>query len=287
MLLLTAAIWGCAFVAQSVSMDYVGPFTFLCSRSLLGGTVLLPVIFFSGQRRKQEKPQKGNLREMWIAGGVCGVLLFTASAFQQFGIGETTVGKAGFLTALYILIVPILGLFFRKRPPAKLWVCVIIALMGLYFLCMDKSFSLGRGDALCVVCAFLFSLHILAVDHFVQRVDGVKLACMQFFAAGILSGIGMLIFEAPRWENVLSAWLPIVYAGVLSSGVGYTLQILGQKYASPTVASLLMSLESFFAALSGAVILSQIPSPRELLGCALMLIAILLSQIPSRKSKTA
>ncbi len=290
MLLLTAMIWGCAFVAQSVGMDYVGPFTFMCSRSILGGVVLLPVIFFSDRLKKKngagQKLDKKGRRNLITGGLVCGVLLCAASNFQQFGIQYTTVGKAGFITAMYILLVPVLGIFFKKKVPAKIWGCVALAVAGLYFLCMSGSFSVGKGDALCMVCALLFSLHILAVDYFVQRADGVKIACMQFFVTGIISGILMFIFETPSWGDILDAWMPVVYAGVLSSGVAYTFQILGQKYTPPTVASLLMSLESFFAAVAGAVILRQIPSGREIIGCVLMLAAIMLSQLPDRKKST-
>lgn len=281
-LLLTAVIWGVAFVAQSVGMDYVGPFTFICARSLIGGLVLLPCITLLDRLNGQQK--KSTDRKKLLLGGICcGLALCTASCFQQFGILYTSVGKAGFLTAFYIIIVPILGLFFGKKCGPFVWIGVLLALAGLYFLCMTESLRLGNGDILVFICACLFSVHILVIDYFTQYVDGVKMSCIQFFVCGIAAGLGMLLFEEPSLSQLLAAWKPVLYAGVLSSGAGYTLQIVGQKGMNPTVASLILSMESVVSVLAGLLILGQRLSGREALGCVLMFAAIVLAQIPQKK----
>ncbi len=283
-LLLTAVIWGVAFVAQSVGMDYVGPFTFICARSLIGGLVLLPCITLLDRLNGQQK--KSTDRKKLLLGGICcGLALCTASCFQQFGILYTSVGKAGFLTAFYIIIVPILGLFFGKKCGPFVWIGVLLALAGLYFLCMTESLRLGNGDILVFICAFLFSVHILVIDYFTQYVDGVKMSCIQFFVCAAVSGAAMLIFERPEPAQLLAAWKPVLYAGVLSSGAGYTLQIVGQKDMNPTVASLILSLESVVSVLAGMLFLNQHLSSRELFGCVLMFAAIILAQLPQQEKK--
>jgi drug/metabolite transporter (DMT)-like permease len=288
LLFLAALIWGSAFVAQAVGMDHLGPFAFNASRSLVGGVALLPVIaifdrFKSPERRQEEK---ANRKTLLLGGICCGVALCVASNLQQVGIQYTTVGKAGFITALYIVIVPILGLFFRRKVGAKLWVSVAIAIVGLYLLCMSGSLSLGLGDILVLLCALGFSVHIMVIDHFSPMVDGVKLSCIQFFVAGVLSLVVMLFTEGvPAGGDILLSWAPILYAGVLSSGVAYTLQIVGQKGVNPTVASLVLSLESVFSVLSGWIVLHQSMSLRESLGCVLMFAAIILAQLPERTKK--
>lgn len=287
-LFLTAFIWGTAFVAQSVGMDHIGPFTFNAARSLVGGVALIPVVlvfdrFKTPQRRQEEK---ANRKTLLLGGLSCGVALGVASSLQQVGIQYTTVGKAGFITALYIVIVPILGLFFRKKVGVKLWISVVVAILGLYLLCMSGSLKLELGDFLVLLCAFAFSVHIMVIDYFSPKVDGVKMSCIQFFVAGILSGILMLILEGtPDPHAVAISWMPILYAGVLSSGVAYTLQIIGQKGVNPTIASLVLSLESVISALAGWVILHQNMSGREVLGCVLMFAAIILAQLPDRKKQ--
>lgn len=293
-LLLTAVIWGVAFVAQSVGMDYVGPFTFICVRSLIGGLVLLPCIALLNKLNGQEKeapinskPAKESRGKLLWGGICCGLALCTASCFQQFGILYTSVGKAGFLTAFYIIIVPLLGLFFGKKCGPFVWIGVLLALAGLYFLCMTESLRLGTGDILVFICACLFSVHILVIDYFTQYADGVKMSCVQFFVCGIVSGIAMLIFEKPEIGQLLAAWKPILYAGVLSSGAGYTLQIVGQKGMNPTVASLILSLESVVSVLAGMLLLNQHLTSRELLGCAFMFIAIILAQLPQKNGTVA
>lgn len=279
LLVLTALIWGVAFVAQSVGSEHVGPFTFLSSRSLIAGVALLPLIAF--RRRSAPAPKTpADRRNLWIGGLLCGCALTVASAFQQIGIAETTVGKAGFITALYIVIVPLFGLFLKKRVPLMVWLGVALAAVGMYLLCITEGFSISRGDFFVLLCAACYSVHILVIDYFSPRVDGVRMACIQFFTCGIVSGIVMLIAEKPTADVLLAAWLPILYAGLLSSGVGYTLQIIAQKNVPPTVASLLMSLESVFSVLAGWVLLGQALSLRELLGCVLVFAAILLAQLP-------
>lgn len=287
LLLLTAVIWGIAFVAQSAGMDYVGPLTFLCVRSLIGGAALLPVLWFlerqKSDTRKQEErtPEK---RRLLIKGGIlCGLALCFASTFQQYGIQFTTVGKAGFITACYIILVPIAGLFFGKRCGLNIWIGVLLAVGGLYCLCITETLRMGKGDILVLICAFLFSAHILVVDHFSPLVDGVKMACIQFFVCGLVSGAGMLLLEHPAVSDILMAWQSILYAGLLSSGVGYTLQIVGQKGLNPTVASLILSLEFVVSVLAGLLILHQTLSSREVLGCVLMFAAIVLAQLPGKE----
>lgn len=284
LLLLTATIWGVAFVAQSVGMEYVQPFTFNGIRSIIGGLVLIPCIFLLNRLKSPSEPiQKSSSRPLLAGGILCGLCLFAASSFQQFGIKYTTVGKAGFITACYIVIVPILGLFLKKKCSPLIWVSVLLALVGLYFLCMSGSISLGLGDLLVLIGAFLFSIHILVIDHYSPLADGVQLSCIQFFVCGVLSLICMFLFETPDLSMILMAWLPILYAGVLSCGVAYTLQVVGQKNMNPTVASLILSMESCISVLAGWLILGQALSSRELLGCVLMFAAIILAQIPVRK----
>lgn len=289
LLLLTATIWGVAFVAQSVGMDYVGPFTFNAVRSIIGALVLLPVIRVLDRQKPVQNltpAEKKAGQKTLISGGVCcGIFLCLASNFQQLGIQYTTVGKAGFITACYIVIVPILGLFMKKKCSPFIWAAVVMALIGLYLLCITDGFSIGKGDFLVLICAVLFSLHILVIDYFSPKVDGVKMSCIQFFVCGILSGIPAVILEHPQISSIFSAWMPILYAGVMSCGVAYTLQIVGQKGMNPTVASLILSLESCISVLAGWLILRQNLSGREILGCIIMFGAIILAQLPQKSTE--
>ena len=289
LLVLVALIWGVAFVAQSEGAKDVGPYTFNAVRMIIGGLVLLPCIKIMDAFRAKEPdaPREKGGKALWLGGLCCGVVLFLASTLQQVGILYTTAGKAGFITALYIVLVPILGLFFGRKTGAALWISVALAVVGMYFLCMTGSLSLGRGEALCMLCALFFAVHITVIDHFSPDVDGVRMSCIQFFVCGGLSVVLMFLFEKPDIHKIVSAWLPILYTGVLSSGVAYTLQIVAQKNVNPTVASLLMSLESVFSALAGWAILGQGLSGRELFGCALLFAAIILAQLPIGKRKTA
>ncbi len=290
MLVMTALIWGIAFVAQSEGMNYVGGFTFNASRFLIGGTMLIPCVFLL--RELSNEPyqelsalEKANRTKASIVGGICcGMILCLSSSLQQFGIAHTSVGKAGFITALYIILVPILGLFMKKRVGLNIWISVAIAAVGMYLLCITEDFSVGRGDFLVFLCSIGFSLHIIVIDYFSPRGDGVVISCVQFFTAGLLSAILMFLFEKPSWGAVTAAWLPILYAGILSCGVAYTLQVVAQKEVSPTVASLLMSLESVFSVLAGWVLLEQKLSTKEMLGCGLVFAGILLAQMPRERT---
>lgn len=297
-LLLTATIWGVAFVAQSAGMEYVGGFTFNCIRSLIGGVVLIPCIFWLRQRKAKEQGTlpiyenaggTSDFRErnkVLFTGGVsCGVVLFVASNLQQHGIKYTSVGKAGFITALYIVLVPVLGLFLHKKVGKLIWLGLVFAVAGLYLLCISEQFTVGYGDLLVLACAAVFAVHILVIDYFAPRVDCVAMSCIQFFTCGILSGIPMLLFEEVSMARLVDAAGPILYAGVLSCGVAYTLQIIGQKNMNPTVASMILSLESVISVLAGLILLQQRLSQRELLGCALMFVAVVLSQLPQKESQ--
>lgn len=288
LLVLTAFIWGVAFVAQSAGGDLAGPFTFNSIRSFIGGLVLLPVIYFLERKGLSKRPETGEERKLLLTGGIlCGVMLGLASTVQQLGIyyGASS-GKAGFLTACYILMVPVLGLFFKKKCRWNIWVGVLLGLAGLYLLCIKDSFLPEFSDILLLLCALLFSFHILTVDYFSPKVDGVRLACSQFFVAGLLCAVPMVFVEMRQglaaWSAPLlsiNAWIPILYAGVLSCGVAYTLQIIGQKGVNPTIASLLMSLESVFAVLAGWIILDETLGRQELLGCGFLFAAIVIAQV--------
>ena len=283
LLVLTALIWGCAFVAQSVGMDYVGPFTFNMARFLIGAIVLLPVIWFMDRQRKTGAEKGAGQKTLIIGGICCGIALTVASTLQQWGILFTTVGKAGFITAMYIVIVPLLGIFIGKKVRPLIIGCVAIAVVGFYFLCMTESLRLGLGDFLVLLCAIAFSIHILVIDHFSPKVDGVKMSAIQFLTAAIISAVPTLLWEQPVLTEILQAWQPVLYAGVMSCGVAYTLQIIAQKNADPTVASLLLSLESVFSVLAGWVLLGQGLSLKELFGCVLIFCAIILAQLPEKK----
>ena len=298
LLLFTAFIWGVAFVAQSVGMDYVGPLTFNASRFVIGAVFLIPCIAFLDALKKKDSAVSGDLsaasenlppaepkdRKTLLIGGLCcGIAIAVASTLQQYGISMTTVGKAGFITALYIVIVPILGIFLKKKPRLIIWLSVVLALAGLYFLCMTDSLSFSKGDTMVLLCALAFSIHILIIDYFSPKVDGVRMSCIQFFIAGILCGVPAFVLEQPRLSSLAAAWAPILYAGILSCCVAYTLQIVAQKNYDPTIASLILSLESVFSVLAGWVILHQSLSPREIFGCVLVFIAIILVQLPEHK----
>lgn len=285
MLVLTAFIWGTAFVSQSEGMKYIGPFTFLASRSYIGGVALIPCIFVLSKLKISESSSNIYNKKMLILGGICcGIALFVASILQQIGIGFTSVGKSGFLTALYIIIVPILGLFFNKKVTKKVWISVLIALVGMYLLCIKEEFTIAYGDLLVIICAVFFSVHILVIDYFSPKVDCVKMSCIQFFVCAVISTVFMFIFEKPTIEALYITLPYILYAGVLSSGVAYTLQIIGQKGNDPTVTSLILSLESVFALLSGFVVLGERFSLKEGIGCILIFGAIILTQLPQRKT---
>ena len=290
--LLSALIWGSAFTAQSISAGHIPAFTFNALRSVAAVAALLAVIFImrhGSGRDPRSAAEKKETRRALVRGGICcGVFLTLGSNLQQLGIERTSVGKAGFITALYVVLVPLLGLFFRKRVTMQVWGGVVIATFGLYFLCIDgeTGFSINTGDLYVLLCAFCFTGQILCVDHFVQKVDPVELSCAQFVVVTVISAIAALIRGETVILSEVVACLPyILYVGVFSSGVAYTLQIIAQKDGDPTIVSLLLCLESFFAALCGALVLHETLSGREYLGCALMLAAVFLSQIPEKERK--
>lgn len=296
MLLITAIIWGSAFVAQKAG-TVLEPFTYNGIRMLIGGLVLIPVIFLFKKLKKEdpqavaltEEEKKAEKKTLLIGGLSCGVVLCIASSLQQFGMFfDTDAGKTGFITSLYIVIVPILGLFLHKKVKPVIWFCVALGAIGFYLLCMagkGGSFALTTGDMFVLLCAVAFSCHILVVDYFAPKCDGIKLSCIQFLTSGIIGIICMLIFESPVLADILDCWLPILYCGVFSSGIAYTLQVLGQEHAEPSVASLILSLESVFAVLFGVLLASESLTLYEGLGCVVIFIAVVISQVPSKEER--
>ena len=289
MLLTASLIWGSAFVAQSAGMEFVGPFTYNMSRSFIGLLVLIPVTIFFRKRRTRYNPlskkQEMTLNKNSMIGGIfCGLVLSIASNLQQVGLSSTTAGKAGFITALYIVIVPVIGLFLGKKVTKLIWFCVFTAITGFYFLCIKEGFSIGKGDILCLLGAFIFSAHILVIDHFsTGYTDGVMISCVQFAVVGLMSMLLTIIFETPSFAAIWEARLTILYSGILSSGVAYTLQILGQRTTNPAIAPLIMSMESVFAVFFGWLILHETMTLREMLGCIIVFIAVVLAQLPAGK----
>ena len=288
LLLLTAVVWGMGFVSQSAGSDSMGAFTFTSARSILGCVALIPVIAVIRARTPAEKKKPIDKKITITAGVCCGLALTTASLFQQFGVSMTTVGKSGFITALYIIFTPILGIFIKKKCPKIVWFGAILAAFGMYLLCMtDESFSLQTGDLLVLICAVFFAVHILVIDYFSPKTDGVIISCIQFFVCFVVSGILALIFEQPTWKQLTDGAIPLLYAGLMSSGVGYTLQIVGQKGLNPTVAALILSLESVTSAIAGFIAYKigflgtdQTLTTRQLIGCAVVFAAVILVQIP-------
>lgn len=298
-LLLTAVIWGASFVAQRTGMEYVGPLTFTCARFWLSVAVLAPLAYnIDKAEKKAQKEIEGsscniseselipavqkNNKTLLISGCICGTILFFGSVLQQYGLVFTTAGKAAFITALYILLVPIFGLFLRHRFAPKVWVGVAFGTAGLYLLAITESFTIAWGDLVVLIGAFFWAGHVLIIDHFIPYVSAVKLAMVQFLVCALLATAAMLLFENPEMDAIISCSLPIIYTGILSGGVGFTLQIVGQKYTSPAIASLLLSMEAVFGALFGFLILREMMTGRELSGCILMFAAIIISQFPQR-----
>ena len=282
MLLLTALIWGIAFVAQRSGMDSIGPLSFQTARWLLGFLTLLPLVLY--RRKRLGGAFRMPSRKAVMA---CGLTLTAASTLQQIGMTTVPAGKAGFITALYVVLVPVLGIFLGRRTNRRTWIGVALAITGLYLLSSIGSLSVSVGELLVMGCALVYSLQILSVDHFAPGCDGVALSCLQFLTAGILPLPFALLLEHPQWSQFVDARIPLLFTGVMSSGVAYTLQIMGQKRTPPALASLIMSLESVFSALFGAILLGEAMTGRELTGCALMLAAVLLSQLPSRRRPQA
>ncbi len=281
-LFVTALIWGFAFAFQSQGMEYMGPMTFNGVRFFMGGIVLIPVIFLF--RKKGEKIVK-DVKSTLLGGVVCGLCLVTASTLQQFGIRYTSVGKAGFLTTLYIILVPIIGIFLKKKVSFMVWIGAALSVVGMYLLCVSENMSINIGDIFAFCCAIVFAFHILAVDYFAPKTNGIVLSCLQFFVSGIVAFAAALIFETPTLSGIVNGIVPLLYVGIMSSGVAYTLQIIGQKNADPTVASLIMSLESAVSVLGGWLILKQTLTIRELLGCLIMFVAVSAVQIFEAKKE--
>lgn len=294
-LLLTALVWGISFISQSKGVEQISPVAFNGIRSTLGGLVLLPVIFLLDLNKKRKGiPVYKYDKTLLKAGILCGTLLCIASTLQTAGMVYTSPGKSGFITALYMVIIPVISLFTGKRPRPIIFISVLIAVSGLYLMCINESLTINKGDILTFICAFVFAGHILVIDHYSPKVDGVKLACTQFFVCGIINLVIMFFTDIPPIKSVLNCWASIGYSGIMSCGVAYTLQIVGQKYTDPTSASILMSLESVFATLSTVILVALgwnltggALSLREIIGCILMFAAILLVQLPEKLPENA
>lgn len=291
--ILAAFIWGTAFVAQDLCADSIGTFAFNATRYFVAVLALLVVIAIS-DRAKKNKPaltaeeKKAANKQLWLGGLCCGVALAIASNFQQAGlVAGTDAGKAGFITALYVVLVPVFGLFFKRKVSLPVWIAVVCSVVALYLLCIKGDFSLAAGDLLILVCAVCFAVHILVIAHFTAYCDGVKLSCLQFLFAGIISAVCMFLFEDVDFAAIWSCILPLLYVGIFSCGVGYTLQILAQKDSNPTVVTILLSLESVFAVIAGAIILHQQMTAREYIGCVVMFVAVILAQIQFPEKKKA
>ncbi|MCR4708730.1 MAG: DMT family transporter [Clostridiales bacterium] len=284
LLFIAAFIWGTAFVAQK-SGGAIGSFTFNGIRTFIGGLVLLPLVL----KNHKDKTLPVFTKHELIGGIVCGFFLFVAASLQQFGLAYTTAGKAAFITTLYVVFCPILSLIVHKKKTRPLvWLCVVLDVIGLYLLCMtDASFSIQIGDTLVILCAVAFAAQMVSVDNYVESIDGIKLSCIQFLFSGLLGIICMFIFESPvSLSNIMTAWFPILYAGVISCGIAYTFQVLGQKEATPTIAALILCLESVFGVLAGAVILDESMTTREIFGCIIMFAAVVISNLPEKTETT-
>lgn len=292
LLLMTAIIWGSAFIAQSKGADVIGPFTFNTVRYAMAVVALLPVIYIFSRKKNSENtvdqdiPKANGTKTLIIGGIATGIALFTASSLQQYAMAFTTAAKAGFITTLYVILVPIVGIFLKKKIRPIIWFCALLAVIGLYLLSIKPgTFSISRGDFFVLLCALAFTGHILIIDYFSPKTDGVKLSCIQFAVVSIASFVAMMMTETFVLSEVLNAIIPLLYTGVLSSSVGYTCQIIAQKKADPVISSLILSLESVFAAIFGALILHESMSGREITGCAIMFVAIIIAQLPEKKNR--
>lgn len=301
LLLLTSLIWGSAFVAQRVGMDYVGPLTFGAARFILAAAMLIPVICFIDKSIRKKLERAGGTKQKRLsflpddiderntlikAGIVCGCVIFCGTTLQQFGLVFTTAGKAGFITSLYIVFVPIFSLFLRSIPNFKCWIGVALGAVGLYLLTITESFTIAFGDLAVLIGAGFWAVHLLVIDYFIsKKVDALKLSFLQFSVCAILSTIAALIFEEISINAIIACAIPILYAGVLSGGVGFTLQIIGQRHTNPTVASLILSMEAVFSAIFGFLLLNEILNTREVFGCVIMFSAIIISQLPDKREK--
>ncbi len=286
MLTVCAFIWGTAFIAQSVGSEFIEPLTFNFSRSVLASVFLLCCAFIMDALKKKDFTFWGSddpiYKERLLKGGVlCGIFISAASFFQQVGIAYTTVGKSGFITALYLVIVPVLCFIIYRRSIGVLTGAgIITAAVGMYFICINESFTINIGDFYTLICAVCFALQIICIENVIKNLDGVRLSMIQFLTSSVINGILMFIFETPSADALIHGWLPLAYTGIMSSGVAFTLQIVGQKYVSSVLACMLMSLESAFALISGWLLLGQSMTTREIFGCLLVFAAIILAQVP-------
>ncbi|MCR5496063.1 MAG: DMT family transporter [Treponema sp.] len=286
-LLITSIIWGASFVSQSVGAESVEPFTFMAIRTLMGATFLLPFIIIrdrltaKNMSKEELFNRKRQDKKTLFYGSIIGIALAFATNIQQFAFNYSTAGKIAFITAMYLFFVPIAGIFLKKKIAPLTWLCVLAGFVGLYFLCFrhEENFSINKGDILALICAMFFTVQILLVERFVKVSDGIKLSCVEFYTAGLISLLLMLIFNHPRWEDIKACGLALLYSGIMSCGVAYTLQVIGQKYCDATIACLIMCSESVFAAFSAALLLHEKLSSREITGCVIMFTAIVISQL--------
>jgi len=283
-MLLAAAIWGFAFVAQREGMETMGPFLFNAARFFIGSAVLFPLVWYLSKKNKTPKNKETSTKKLLIAGTIAGLFLFLASSFQQVGIQYTTAGKAGFITGLYIFFVPLIGIFFGQRTGSGTWLGAFIAVIGLYLLSINDDFSIARGDLLQLICAVFFAAHILVVGYVAKRMDPLKLSLIQYFVSGVLSFFIAIAIEVITWQMIVDTAIPLLYAGIMSIGVGYTLQVVAQQHAKSSHAAIILGLEGAFAVLGGWLILDENLSTRGLIGCGLMLSGMFLSQLLPRLS---
>ena len=283
-MLLAAAIWGFAFVAQREGMETMGPFLFNAARFFIGSAVLFPLVWYLSKKNKTPTNKETSTKKLLIAGTIAGLFLFLASSFQQVGIQYTTAGKAGFITGLYIFFVPLIGIFFGQRTGSGTWLGAFIAVIGLYLLSINDDFSIARGDLLQLICAVFFAAHILVVGYVAKRMDPLKLSLIQYVVSGVLSFFIAIAIEVITWQMIVDTAIPLLYAGVMSIGVGYTLQVVAQQHAKSSHAAIILGLEGAFAVLGGWLILDENLSSRGLIGCGLMLSGMFLSQLLPRLS---
>ena len=284
LMLLAAAIWGFAFVAQREGMETMGPFLFNTARVFIGTVFLLPIVWYLSKKKKVSTDKETSTKKLWIAGIVAGLFLFTASSFQQVGIQYTTAGKAGFITGLYIFFVPLIGIFFGQRTGSGTWLGAFIAIIGLYLLSINEDFSIARGDLLQLICAVFFAAHVLVIGYVAKRMDPLKLSLIQYFVSGVLSFFIAIAIEVITWQMIVDTAIPLIYAGIMSIGVGYTLQVVAQQHAKSSHAAIILGLEGAFAVLGGWLILDENLSTRGMIGCGLMLSGMFLSQLLPRLS---
>lgn len=283
-LLVTALIWGLAFVAQRESMAYIGPFTFNAIRFAMGALVLVPFLYFFNGKNKDANSTSLKQNVGLVKGGlVAGIILFLGSSFQQYGLVYTTAGNAGFITSLYVILTPILGLIWGQKPGIKVWTGAVIATLGLYFLSVSQSFNISSGDLLVLTSAFFYAFHVLIIAWLSPRFHSIRIAMLQFVVVALLSLLAAGITETIIWEQILKAGIPILYAGIFSTGIAFTLQIIGQRKTIPSHAAILLSFESVFAVLGGWIILHETSTLRQILGCLLMFAGIIIAQ--SRRKK--